>query len=136
MKLLQFTSHSCGTCMFLIRSKTIPMFVKGKAELDAHVIKIDDKDGYTGTKAEVEAYKLSDVYGVQSLPGLIFVTDSGVVLEELTGAANAVTLEKAFKKAQAAEEKLNKKLSDATPSETETAFATFMKRYGDATQVD
>lgn len=132
MKLIVFSSHNCGTCAFLKKAKTVPLFVKAMQakgeELEGHLIDIDDDEGYTVKKPYVEAYKLSDVYDVQALPGLLFVTDSGQLLAEVTGAANAVTLEKTFQKAKAAEAKLTEK----TESE---AFGSYMKRYGEDTLV-
>lgn len=135
MKLLLFTSHSCGVCGYLKKAKTVPLFVQSMRakdeELEAHEIEIDDDNGNTVKKAHVEAYKLSDVYDVQALPGLLFVTDGGQLLAEVAGAANAVTLERTFKKAKEAEAKL---LAAGEPKRSE-AFDGYMKKYGEATLV-
>lgn len=102
MRLVKFGTKTCPACVAMDRSRLLERFAQKYPEVK--IIKLDagDEDGEQPKGSEyAKNWDLSEVYGVDAFPTLIFETDEGGELASLEGGVPMHELEKTYKQAQA-----------------------------------
>lgn len=102
VRLLKFSSKQCPACANMARSKVIERFLSAHPEVSFVALDCVDDEGETPEGSDYEKnMKLSDVYGVDSFPTLVFEAPGGGELSSWEGGIPASELEKTYKAAKA-----------------------------------
>ena len=101
LRLIKWGSKSCPACAAMDRSRLLERFQQSHPDVVVIKLDVNDEEGDAPRGSEYEKnYKLSDVYGVESLPTLVFETLDGGELAVLEGGAPMHTLEKTYRDAK------------------------------------
>lgn len=99
--LLKFSSKQCAACLSMARSRVLERFVAAHPEVQIIALDCVDEDGETPEGSSYERnMRLSDTYGVDSFPTLVFESVSGGELASWEGGVPMNELEKTYKAAK------------------------------------
>lgn len=97
IRLLKFGSLTCGACESMARARTLERFRQKHPEVNVVDLLISDAKGNSPEGSDfAKNYKLSDDYGVQSLPTLIFEVENVGEVIRFDGAASLKQIEEAY----------------------------------------
>ncbi len=111
MRILKFGSKTCGACIAMDRAKTLEKFVERHPNVSIVKFDVSDEENESPKAAalgdvDYEAnMKLSDDYGVEALPTLVFEVETFGEMRRMEGAGNLKQLEAEYEKALEAAER-------------------------------
>lgn len=102
VRLLKFGGESCSACIAMDKANTLEKFIAKYPEVKLLKLNVNDKDGESPAGTEYEKnYEISDAYGVDQLPTMVFELKGGGELLRFEGAASLKELEEAYEEALA-----------------------------------
>ncbi len=102
VRLINFSGESCPVCVGMERSGTIEKFVARHPEVKVVKLLINNKSGESPAGTDyAKNFKLSDAYGVEVVPTLVFETKGGGELLRFEGGASLKELAAAARRSLA-----------------------------------
>lgn len=101
MRIVKFGTKQCPACVAMDKSKVLQRFVERHPDVKLVLLDCADEEGEIPRGSVYETNdKLSDVYGVDSFPTLVFETNDGGELASWEGGVPMHELEKTYREAQ------------------------------------
>lgn len=100
IRIITFSGESCPVCVGMEKAGTVAKFIAKHPEVKAKTLMINDKNGESPKGTEYEKnYELSDAYGVEVVPTLVFEVKEGGELLRFEGGASLKQLEESYEEA-------------------------------------
>lgn len=103
VRLVKFGSKTCSACAEMAKAKTLEKFKARFPEVRVVSLDVTDDEGESPTLAESSDgvdyranYALSDDYGVEALPTLVFEVEGAGEVARIDGAASVRDLSEAY----------------------------------------
>lgn len=116
VRLLKFGSKTCPACISMDRARLLERFMTAHPEVIVIKLDVSDEEGESPEGSVYDTNnELSDIYGVTTLPTLVFETLDGGELASQEGGLPMGELEKLYRAAKERHEASRQILTPAAP---------------------